>query len=530
MIVNPPTRSEEASAAGELHYYFPPKERQRESLRCDLCIYGGTSGGLAAAVAAKRLGLSPVVLEPGMHPGGLTAGGLGFTDIGNKQAIGGIAREFYRRVGRHYGVEEHWRFEPHVAEKVFRDWIRTENIAVHYGSFLDGVELRDGRIVRLHTENGLEVAADMFLDCSYEGDLMAAAGVSFTIGRESNCQYGETHNGAQVRSTHQFEFPVDPYVREGEPLSGLLPGIEPGEPVIGKGDHRVQAYNFRLCLCKNPANQRPIEKPPGYDRSRYELLIRYLRSGYKPVFNKFDALVNDKVDMNNYGAVSTDHIGFNHPFPAASYAERERIFQEHVEHVKGLLWFWKQDPAVPREFQEAFQQWGWPLDEFPDGDGFPHALYIREARRMVADVVMTEHHCTGKTTAGDAAGLAAYVMDSHNCRRFVREGRVWNEGDVQVPAGPPYPISYRALIPRRGECPNLLVPFCLSASHIAFGSIRMEPVFMVLAESCAQAAALALERGLSVQNVPYELLRERLLTAGQVLDPMARAKNLQSGE
>ena len=517
-------------SAGMLHYYFPPSTPLGQRLRCDLCIYGGTSGGIAAAVAAKRLGMSVVVLEPSLHPGGLTAGGLSLTDIGNKRAIGGIAREFYRRVGRHYGVDEHWRFEPHVAEQVFRDWILTENIDVRFGAFLSGVDVKDRRILRLHTENGIEVSADMFIDCSYEGDLMAAAGVSFTIGRESNRQYGETLNGAQVRDTHQFEFPVDPYAREGDPRSGLLPGIEPGEPAIGEGDKRVQAYNFRLCLCKNPANQIPIVEPPRYDRSRYELLVRYLKAGHVPGFSKFDALVNDKVDVNNSGAFSTDYIGFNHVFPSASYVEREKIFQAHVDHVKGLLWFWKQDPAVPREFQESFRQWGWAADEFPDCGGFPHALYVREARRMVSDVVMTEHHCTGTATAEDAAGLAAYAMDSHNCRRFVRDGRVLNEGDVQVPAGPPYPVSYRALVPRRGECPNLLVPFCLSASHIAFGSIRMEPVFMVLAESCAHAAGLALERGLEVQDVPYDFLRERLLAAGQVLDPMAKAADDQSGE
>jgi len=529
-MINEQSFPQRTSGASRLHYYFPPVEQRGETLRCDLCVYGGTSGGIAAAVAARRMGLSVVVLEPGMHVGGLSAGGLGFTDIGNKQAIGGVAREFYRRVGRCYGVGEHWRFEPHLAERVFGDWIREEGIDVRFGAFLAGVEMEGGRIAGIRTENGIGVRAVMFMDCTYEGDLMAAAGVSFTIGRESNSQYGETHNGAQVRRAHQFELPVDPYVNEGIPESGLLPGIEPGEPLIGQGDHRVQAYNFRLCLSNDPGNQCPFSEPPRYQRSRYELLIRYLKAGYKPVFNKFDSLVNGKVDMNNYGAVSTDYIGFNHGFPGGSYPEREAIFQAHVDHVKGLLWFWKQDAAVPREFQEAFQQWGWPKDEFADCGGFPHALYVREARRMVGDVVMTEHHCTGAAMAEDSAGLAAYSMDSHNCRRFVRDGRVFNEGDVQVPPGPPYPISYRALVPRRGQCGNLFVPFCLSASHIAFGSIRMEPVFMVLAESCTHAAAWALERGVHVQDVPYDALRERLLAAGQVLDPVAKAGNVQSGE
>ncbi len=513
-----------------LHYYFPPEKLQNLTLKCDLCIYGGNSGGIAAAVTARRLGLSVVVLEPSLHLGGMTAGGLGLTDIGNKHAIGGVSREFYRRVGKRYAVEEHWRFEPHVAEEVFRDWTREEGIDVYFASFLDRVEMREIRIVRLWTGNGIEVTAEQFMDCSYEGDLMAAAKVSFTAGRESNSQYGETLNGAQVHNKHQFELPVDPYIREGDPSSGLLPGIEPGEPEPGAGDRRIQAYNFRLCLCKDPSNQLPIVEPCGYDRSRYEILARYLRAGHVPVFNKFDPLVRDKVDMNNHGAFSTDLIGENHGFLEAGYSAREEIYQRHVSHIKGLLWFWKQDPTVPSAFQKPFQEWGWAKDEFVDSGGFPHALYVREGRRLVGDLVMTEHHCTGAEVVGDSIGLAAYTMDSHNCRRFAREGRVLNEGDVQARSGPPYPISYRAVVPRRGECENLFVPFCLSASHIAFGSIRMEPVFMLLSESCVHAARIALDRSVCVQDVLYEELRSALLQAGQVLDPTLQSADAQSGE
>lgn len=512
-----------------LHYYRAPSKLLNITRHCDLCIYGGTSGGVAAAVAARRLGMSVVVLESGRHLGGLSAGGLSLTDIGNKQAIGGIAREFYKRVGAHYGVAEHWRFEPHVAEDVFKAWISEEGIEVFFEAFLGRAESEGGRVHRIFTENGIRVDARIFMDCSYEGDLMATAGISFTVGRESNDTYGETLNGAQICRTHQFELPVDPYLREGDPSSGLLPGIEPGEAEIGAGDHRVQAYNFRLCLSANPGNQLPFTKPEGFNRARHELFLRYLRAGYVPLFNKFDALVNDKVDMNNHGAYSTDLIGGSHSFPLAGYAERERIFQEHVAHVKDLLWIWKQDPEVPKEFREPFQKWGWAADEFVETGGFSHALYIREARRMRGDVVMTEHHCLGREVAEDSIGLAAYTMDSHNCRRFVRDGRVFNEGDVQAPAGPPYPISYRAVVPPRGQCSNLLVPFCLSASHIAFGSIRMEPVFMVLAESCAHAAHLAISRDIPVQEVPYESLRHNLLAAGQVLDPVPAVIDVQNG-
>jgi hypothetical protein len=390
--------------------------------------------------------------------------------------------------------------------------------------------MNGNRIARLWTEHGVEVSARMFLDCSYEGDLMDAAGVTFTVGRESNSQYNETLNGAQVHKYHQFELPVDPYVVEGDASSGLLPGIEPDEPVAGQGDRRLQAYNFRLCLTDNPNNQLPITQPADYDRSRYELLARYLRAGFVPVFDKFDRLVNGKVDMNNHGAFSTDLIGGNHRFPEASYQEREEIFQAHVSHIKGLLWFWKQDPDVPEAFQKPFQDWGWAADEFLDCGGFSHALYVREGRRLVGDVVMTEHHCTGAELVEDGVALAAYTMDSHNCQRFVRNGKVLNEGDVQFPSGPPYPISYRSLIPRRGECENLFVPFALSASHIAFGSIRMEPVFMILAESCVHAAALALRDGIAVQDVPYQQLEPLLRAAGQVLDPLPKAVNTQAGD
>ena len=298
----------------------------------------------------------------------------------------------------------------------------------------------------------------------------------------------------------------------------------------GAGDKRVQAYNFRLCLTDRAENRIPFTEPDGYDRSAYELLARYCRAGNTPDFKKFDALMNGKVDMNNQGAVSTDYIGMNHEFPEADYRKREEIFQAHVRWIKGLLWFWTQDKDMPVTFREKISQWGWAKDEFADTGGFPHAIYVREARRLVGDVVMNEHHCMGTEVADDSVGLAAYTMDSHNCRRIVVDGAVKNEGDVQVHSGPPYPISYRAIIPRRGECPNLFIPFALSASHIAFGSIRMEPVFMILSESAVEAAALAIEQGRDVQDVPYAPLRKRLLKDKQILDPVPVAKDRQTGK
>ena len=522
-----------------LRYYAPPPPAARpETIEVDVCVYGGNASGVAAAVQAQRMGKKAVVLEPGGHLGGLTAGGLGNTDIGNKRAIGGIAREFYGRVGKKYGVNEEWRFEPRVAEQVFREMVREAGVPVHFQQFLRSVEKKGARLVSLTTESGLTVRAKVFIDATYEGDLMARAGVKYHVGRESNAAYDETLNGVQVRNTHQFDRPVDPYVVEGDPKSGLLPGINPGDPgKQGEGDRRVQAYNFRLCLTNDPANRIPFEKPAGYDPREYVLLSRYLKAGFpeSEVFRKFDPIRNTgsgenpsryvKVDKNNHGGLSTDFIGRNYDYPEADYATRERIFQEHVTYQKGLMWFLGNDPSVPERIRTRWSQWGLCRDEFPETGGWPHQLYVREARRMISDVVMTEHHCRGKQVAEDAVGLAAYTMDSHNCQRFVQDGRVRNEGDVQVGGAPPYPISYRSIVPREAECENLVVPVCLAASHIAYGSIRMEPVFMILGQSAATAAVLAMEGKTTVQDVSYEALKQRLLRDKQILawvpDPKA---------
>ncbi|MET0262762.1 MAG: FAD-dependent oxidoreductase, partial [Rariglobus sp.] len=441
-------------------------------------------------------------------------------DIGNKAAIGGLAREFYRRLGKHYGVDEAWTFEPSVAHRVFTELVKESGVPVHCRQFLASVTMNGGRIESLTTESGLTVQAQVFIDASYEGDLLAKAGVSHHIGREDNATYGETLNGAQVREKHQFDFPVSPYVVEGDPASGLLPGIETGEqPVIGRGDHRVQAYNFRMCMTDDPANRIAFPKPAHYDRSRYELLARYLKAGWRQMFNKFDRLrVRTKTDTNNHGAVSSDFIGENHGWAAAGYAERERLFQAHVNYQQGLYWFYQNDPAVPPDIREAYAKWGLCKDEFTETGGWPHQLYVREARRMISDYVMTEHECVGARLAPEPVGLAAYSMDSHNCRRFVdANGHVRNDGDVQVHGFTPYPISYRSIVPRESECTNLIVPVCLAASHIAYGSIRMEPVFMSLGQVAAIAAEQVIRAGTSVQGVAYETLAGRLGEAGVVI-------------
>lgn len=495
----------------------------------DVVVYGGTAGGVIAAVKAARLGTSVVLIEPGRHLGGMTSGGLGATDIGNKAAIGGMARDFYRRVGRAYDLAEAWKFEPHVAEQVFNDLIRDAKVRVVLGERLDrreGVEKRGARLSAITMESGRTFHGRVFIDATYEGDLMAGAGVSYHVGREGNATYAETLNGVQVGHAleHQFVKAVDPYVIPGDPTSGLLPGVDGDGPgTEGSGDHRVQAYNFRLCTTDVPENRRPWSKPDDYDPLRYELLLRNFEAGDLRVPWHPVPMPNRKTDTNNNFAISTDNIGMNYAYPDGDYATRERIVREHTSYQMGLLWTLANNPRVPEVVRREFQTWGLARDEFTDSENWPQQLYVREARRMISDYVMTQHDCQGRMVAEDPVGLAAYGMDSHNVQRYVdNQGHSRNEGDVQVWGFPPYPIAYRSIVPQRSECTNLLVPVCLSASHIAYGSIRMEPVFMVLSESAATAAVQALEAGLDVQAVDYGRLAARLQAGGQILHWPAR--------
>jgi hypothetical protein len=516
----------------------------------DLVVYGCTSAGVAAAVQAARMGKSVVVVEPGRHLGGLTSGGLGYTDSGDKAVVGGIAREFYQRVKRHYDRPEAWThekrdgfkgyrkdedamwvFEPKVAEQLMRDWLAEAKVPVVYNERLDrspgkGVTLAGKRITAIICESGKAFAGKVFLDCTYEGDLMAAAGVSYTVGREANRQYGETLNGVARRwNTHNHRFikTVDPYVVPGDKASGLLPLIQPEPlPADGEADRRVQAYCFRMCMSDVPANRVPFPKPAGYDEKRYELLLRNFEAGDLRFPMKPDRMPNGKTDTNNNGAVSTDHIGANYAYPEASYAERERIVADHVAYQQGLMWTLANHPRVPDKVRQQMAKWGLAADEFTDTGHWGHQLYIREARRMVGDYVQTEADCRRTRETPESVGMGSYNMDSHNCARYVTpEGLAQDEGDVQESPGGAYRISYRALVPKRGECPNLLVPVCLSSSHIAYGSIRMEPVFMVLGQSAATAAVQAIDANQDVQAVDYAKLRERLLADKQVLDKAA---------
>ncbi len=497
-----------------------------EVIETDVLVFGGTAAGVSAACTAARFGKRVVVTEFARHIGGLTSGGLGWTDIGNKAAIGGFARDFYKRLGKHYGRDEAWWFEPHVAEAELRALLAESKVPVHFGQRLASVKKEGARIVEIAMENGNVFRAKMFIDCTYEGDLMAKAGVPYLVGREANARFGETLNGVRGETPkHQFLVPVDPYVKPGDPASGLLPFVQAaplGTP--GEGDKSVQTYNFRLCLTKNLGNRKPIEPPPGYDPKRYELLGRYcdglVKSGQKITMNhflKFDMVTPEKTDINNNGGFSTDFIGMNYDYPDGDYATRAKIWAAHLEYIQGFLTFLANDPRVPAVVQTEIKEWGLCRDEFQDTGGWPHAMYVREARRMLSDFVMTERVCRHLETAADSVGLGAYNMDSHNCRRIVRDRIAHNEGDVQVGVKP-YPISYRSIVPKEADCQNLFVPICLSATHIAYGSIRMEPVFMILGESSATAASIAIDAGISVQKVDYAKLREQLVKEGQVLE------------
>lgn len=485
---------------------------QSQTKQYDLCIYGGTSAGVVAAYTAAKAGKSVILVDPGHRLGGLSSGGLGHTDIGNKYVVSGLALDFYRKIGKHYNTFEQWIFEPKVAEAIFNQYMEDCGAEMRLGQLLLDVERVGTKITQAHfrsTENTetppLTVIAKMYMDCTYEGDLFAAAGVSYHVGREDNRVYGETLNGVQLMDGHQFPNGIDPYVKRGDSSSGLLWGIRDGELLAdGTGDKKVQAYNYRITLTNVPENRIPIAEPDNYDPARYELLKRQKEiqpwKGLNDVFI-WSGMPNGKTDINNRNGFSTDMIGMNWDYPEANYARRREIIKAHEDYTKGLLYFVGNDPSIPEFIREEMQKWGYPKDEYVNDGHWSPQLYIREARRMVGELVMTQHHCQGKEVVNDEVGYAAYTMDSHNCDRLVINGMVKNEGNVEVGGFPPFPISYRAIVPKRDEVTNLLVPVCLSASHIAFGSIRMEPVFMVLGQSAAVAACLAIDQGIDVQSV-----------------------------
>jgi hypothetical protein len=515
-------------------------------------IYGGTSSAVIAAVQVSRMGETAIIVCPEKHLGGLTASGLGWTDAGRTSAIGGLARQFYRDIYAQYQKPNAWRwqkrdqfsnagqgtkaiddnegimwiFEPHVAEAVFEEYIKANHISVFRNEWLDrshGVYMTKGEIRSITMLSGKSFSGKIFIDATYEGDLMAAAGVSYRLGREANSVYGETWNGVQTnvfQHGHYFKSPVDPYVKPGDPASGLLARISadpPGEK--GSADNRIQAYCYRMCLSNHPDNRVPFAIPDGYDREQYELLSCVFATGWRETFNKFDAIPNRKTDTNNHGPFSFDNIGMNYDYPEADYKKRLDILKEHQSYQKGLLYFLSHDESVPADVREQMQPWGLAKDEFKDNGHWPWQIYVREARRLLGEYVMTEQDVLGQHQTPNSVGMGSYTLDSHNVQRYVTpEGTVQNEGDIGVHVAQPYRISYGSLTPKRHECKNLLVTVCASCSHIAYGSIRMEPVFMILGQSAATAAVLAIRQTCSVQELDYDLLRQYLLKDQQRLE------------
>lgn len=500
------------------HYLPPPPDAVAETVHADVVVYGATSGGVVAGVRAAREGMSVLLLAFDDHVGGMSAAGLGTTDVGRPETVAGLARSFYAHVADEYGAPDpHWGVEAHVAEEIFRRWLAEAGVEVRHRQHLTDVTRLAGRIVELRTDDGCRYRAPVYVDASYEGDLMAAAGVSYTVGRESSATYGESIAGVQHSVNHQFTRAVDPYVVPGRPESGLLPGISPdpyGE--VGDGDRRVQAYNFRLHVTNSP-NRLPFPEPEGYDPGRYELLRRYVEAGGYELYGRTTEVRPGVFDMNNHGAFSSDHIGANYDWPEADHARREEIFQDHVRYQAGLLYFLTNDPGLPSAVREATREYGLAPGEFVSTSHWPHQLYVREARRMVSDYVITQHDAAGRSRPADPLALASYVMDSHNAKRVLVDGQPRNEGNVQVPVTVPFGVPYRAIVPRRGECDNLLVVSAISASHVAFASVRMEPVFMMVGEAAGCAAAQTVTAGTTVQDIDYETLRKALLRGGAVL-------------
>lgn len=512
----------------------------------DIVVYCDTSGGVSAAVQAARMGKSVILTSAYGHPGGMTISGLGWSDIGNDAILGGLSREFYHRVYRHYQNTQAWIhedketfpnkgqgvpglnhktelasiFEPSVAEKVFVEMLKEHRVKIVTGLLdLDRKVTKDAtRITSIPLEGGVTIKGKMFIDCSYEGDLLEAAGVSFTVGRESNSKYNEQGNGITgPLGGNQLRMGIDPYRVKGDPKSGLLPGVNPdmgGE--VGEGDHRLQAYCYRMVLTDVPENRIMIEKPENYKEEDYEILLRNIENGQQWGFFKLSMMPNRKTDSNNTGGFSCDWIGGNYgdnwSWATLNHKQREELAAKHRDYQLGLVWTVQNHPRVPEQARKAYGKWGLPKDEFKDNGHWPYNLYVREARRMVSDFVMTEAHCRRKIPVEDPIAMGAYTLDSHNTQRFVNDkGFVRNEGDIQKHLnGKPYGIAYRSIVPKSAECSNLLVPWALSASHIAFGSIRMEPVFMALSQSASTAASIAIDQEISVQEVNYATLKKRL--------------------
>jgi len=526
-----------------------PPDADAAVTRRDVVVYGDSSGAVTAAIAARELGLSVVLVNPTGFLGGMSASGLGATDfLGQRATFGGIASRFYDGVAAAYGRDYVRSFEPKVGRQVFERLIAEAGVEVVFDARLDrrhGVAMEGARIVSIRTERGEVYRGEVFIDASYVGDLMAAAGVPFTVGRESARQYGEDLAGVRRGDTSprwhyghsnkdHFVRDVDPFVTPGDPGSGLLPGVFAIDGLSnGQGDDKIQAYNYRVCLTTDPELRIPIDKPDGYRELDHELLLRNFEAGDHRVPALIEQLAGggSKVDWNHRDAVGSDYAAANWEYPEASYARRREIEAAHQRYIRGLLWTLSHHERVPAAVRERVVRYGLPKDEFVDNGGWPYMIYIREARRMVSDYVMTQHECEGRRVAPDPVGLASFGMDSHVVQYFVDEhGHARRDGTIWRIPPRPYGVSYRSIVPPVGSCENLLVPVCLSATHVAHGSIRMEPVFMALSESAATAAAIAVRRRCAVQDVRYDELRQALDARGQIVALPGRVVSADEGD
>ncbi len=532
-------------------YYKPIAPAEAEEIECDILVYGGTPAGVTAAIQAARLGKKVVFFSFNQHVGGMTSGGLTATDLGQKKSIGGMALEFYSRIGKKAN------FSSADAEALFRVMLDEAGVDVRLGRCLQSATMDGNRIKAVNFESGETVKAKVYLDTTYEGDLMAAAKVSYHVGREPTETYGESLAGQwqkiSWKNVYQFcRLPVSPFKREGQPDSGLLPEIALGKGKAGDGDYKIQAYNFRMHL-SNKDHKITFPKPPKYDPSRYALLARFLKTDpvvkwtlnytVKPMTDGPVQMRNG--DSNNAGSFSSDYVGGNYQWADGTYEDvafselppprrglpvsfaklyeiREKIFQDHVNYQLGLMFFLANDPRVPEKLRQRVNKFGLDPLEFKETGFWPHQLYVREGRRMLSSYVMTQADCESRRVPQDSIGLASYPMDSHFCQRVVVEEKgittVRNEGGFGHPCPKPYPVSYRAIVPKKSECTNLLVPVCLSSSHAAFGSIRMEPVFMILGQSAGVASSMAIDKSIAVQDVDYDKLRKKLLELKQFLE------------
>lgn len=531
-----------------LRYYYPvPQSSPARTHEFDVVIYGASPAAVSAAVQTRKMGKTAAVFVFRRHVGGMSSSGLSDVDYGKKESIGGMARkvflDFFKKQVQ----------SPAEVETLFLTMLTEAGVPVFFEHRLHAVERQGDRITSMLFENGDAARGKVFLDTTYEGDLMAKAGVEHVAGRESNDAFGEKLNGIQIgagHSPHNFQWRVDPYREPGNPASGVIEGVDPEAWVPedhGKGDGRCQPFCFRVFATRH--DPKPWPRPPEYRVERYELLKRYVNAApnsawWNLAYSRGPLKLNEG-DCNAAGPVSLDFVGGSLRWVEASYEERERIFQDHVNYQQGYLYFLANDPDIPAELRHRVSQFGLPKNEFPETDGWPHELYVREGRRLRGDYVVTEHDCLGKTTVEDSVGLGSFIMDSHVVRRIMYRGakearithtrtskpeeitdaqRDWKgdmvgvEGQFDHAVPRPYRISYRAIRPKRTDCVNLLVPTVISSTHVAFGSSRMEPVFMILGQSAGAAAVLAIEGGIPVQDVDYARLREILLEEGQLLD------------